>query len=79
VKQHGTSHLHDISDGSLSYTILEVSVHTTVRYCLIVLLTVLLERIVCKSAIVCMIVLDGYTVFGCKSFKRLLCLDGFLQ
>jgi hypothetical protein len=79
VEQHGSCHLRDISNGSFGNAILEMSVDPTVRNCLMMLLAVLLEGVVSKSAIVCMIVLDGYTVICCESLECLLCLDGLLR
>jgi hypothetical protein len=78
MKQHGASDLRDVSDGSLRNAILEMGVDPAVRDCLIALLAVLLERVVCKPAVVCVIVLDGYTVSCSKLLKCSLGLNRFL-
>jgi hypothetical protein len=78
MKQHGASDLRDVSDGSLRNAILEMGVDPTVRDCLIALLAVLLERVVWKPAVVCVIVLDGYAVICGKSLQCSLGLNHFL-
>ena len=69
MKQHGASDLRDVSDCTLHDAILERGIDAAVRDCLIALLAVLLEHVICKSAVVCVVVLDGYTVIFGESLK----------
>ena len=78
MKQHGASDLCDVLDCSLRNAILEMGVDPAVRDSLIALLAVLLERVICKSAVVCVVVLDGYTVIFGESLKCPLGLNRLL-
>ena len=53
--------------------VLEVSIHYTVRYCLDFLCDCLLEGVVCKAAIFCVVMLDTSHVRPGVSLKHLLC------
>ena len=70
MQQHCPCCLSDVSDGSLSYAILEVSIEATEGKCLLLLFTRCPECIICKSTIVCRISFDMYTVIACKLLDR---------
>jgi hypothetical protein len=62
MQQHGSHCLSDVLNRSLGDAILEVGVHATVRYCLLLLAAVSFEGVVCKTTIVCMILFDANVV-----------------
>jgi hypothetical protein len=78
MQQHRASRLRDVSDGSFSNAILEVGVDAAVRNCLLVLFAMILEGVVCESAVVCVIVLDGHAVICCESLESPLGMNCFL-
>ena len=79
MQQHRPSCLSDVSVGSLSDAILEVSVDATEAKCLLLLLARCFECVVGKSAIVCMICFDAYAVIACKSLEGSLGINCFLR
>ena len=68
-----------VLDRALGYPILEVGIDPAEGESLLFLLTRQLESIVCKPAVVAMVVLDDDTVFGGKAFECQFSSDRFIR
>ncbi len=73
------SALQEAANGSFRDAILEVGVYPAEGELLALSLTGLAEHAVCEAAVVAVVVLDSYAVFGGKSLKCLFHINGLGQ
>ena len=69
MEQHGPGLLNNVSDSLLHFAILMMRTNTTEADGLSLVCHMFSEELVSKPAIVCMVMLDGHTKGGSKSFK----------
>jgi hypothetical protein len=77
MQQHCSCGFRNVPDRSFGYAILEVGIDPAVSYCLMLLAAVLLEFIVGKSAIVCVVLFNSHAVVCRESLECLFCFNGF--
>ena len=77
VEQLFSSALGEVADGLLGNPILEMGVDATEGESLLGLFTCRLEIVVCKAAVVAMIMLDANAILLDESFEGMFCGDGF--
>ena len=75
MEEHCSCLLDDVSDSFLHFAILVMRSDTTERDGLSLFLDMFSEECVSKPAIVCMIMLDGDIMAGCKTFEGFLGFD----
>jgi hypothetical protein len=79
VDEHRSCHVLELSDPSFGDSILMMRIDASKREDLSLFVTRIMECLVRKGAVVCVVVLDTDTTCGCVPLEGLLGLDGLFS